>query len=252
MATKINQVLKKWPPGTVALQVWLESEGVSRKLSHRYVKAGWLERLGHGAYVRSSDTVDWRGAVYALQNHAGLAIWPGGVTALQLQGFGQHIPMHRQKLWLWAEAGSRLPAWFKNHDWDVSLAFNSVRLFSAPVNDQFHYKKDGFVIEASSMEHACFEMAHEIKDGESFIWIAELFQGLVNLRPDLMQMYLEACTSIRVKRLVLFLGTYYGHVWAQRVNHSAIELGSGKRQVVKDGWLHPGLKITVPREFSSG
>jgi len=252
LATKINQLLKQWPPGTVALQSWLETEGISRKLSHRYVGAGWFERLGHGAYVRSGDTANWRGAVYALQQQAHLAIWPGGATALQLQGLGQYIPLQREKIWLWAEAGSRLPAWIKNHDWGVTIQMNSVRLFSKPVHDQFHYKKDGFVIEASSMERASFELVYEITDDESFNWVAEQFQGLVNLRPQLMQMYLEACTLIRVKRLVLFLGAYYGQVWAQRVDLSRINLGSGKRQVVKNGWLHPGLQITVPKEFGSG
>lgn len=236
----------------MALQSWLETAGISRKLSHRYVAAGWLERLGHGAYVRSGDTASWRGAIYALQKNAQLAIWPGGATALQLQGLGQHIPMQGEIVWLWGEAGSRLPAWFKNHDWGVTIQFNGVRLFSKPVYDQFHYKKDGFVIEASSMERASFELVYGIKDGESFNWAAEQFQGLVNLRPQLMQLYLEACTSIRVKRLVLLLGTYYGHEWAQRTDRSRINLGSGKRQVVKNGWLHPELLITVPREFSSG
>lgn len=252
MATKINQLLKQWPPGTVALQSWLETAGISRKLSYRYVAAGWLERLGHGAYVRSGDTVNWRGAVYALQKHAQLAIWPGGASALQLQGLGQYIPMQREKIWLWGEAGSRLPAWFKNHDWGVTVEFNGARLFAKSVPNQFHYKKDGYVIEASSMERASFELVYEITDSESFNWAAEQFQGLVNLRPQLMQQYLEACSSIRVKRLVLLLGAYYGHAWAQRVNRSRINLGSGKRQVVKNGWLHPELQITVPREFSSG
>ena len=252
MATKINQLLRQWPPGTVALQSWLETAGVSRKLSHRYLAAGWLERLGHGAYIRSGDTVDWRGAVYAMQNHGRMAIWPGGATALQLQGLGQYIPMQRQKIWLWGEAGSRLPAWFKNHDWGVTVQMNAVRLFSAPVADQAHLKKDGFVISVSSIERAGFELVHEITDGASFNWVAEQFQGLVNLRPSLMQLYLESCTSIRVKRLLLFLGHYYNHAWAQRIDRSRIELGSGKRQVVKNGWLHPELQITVPREFAGG
>lgn len=252
MATKINQLLKRWPPGTVALQSWLEIEGISRKLSHRYVAAGWLERLGHGAYVRSGDTANWRGAIYALQQHAQLDIWPASATALQLQGLGQYIPMQREKIWLWGAAGSRLPAWFKNHDWGVPIQFSSVHLFSTQVSDHFHYKKDGFSIEVSSMERASFELVYEITDEESFNRVAEQFQGLVNLRPRLMQLYLEACTSIRVKRLVLLLGAYYGHVWAQRIERSKINLGSGKRQVVKNGWLHPEFQITVPREFGRG
>jgi len=252
MATKINQLLQQWPPGTVALQSWLESEGISRKLSHSYVAAGWLERLGYGAYVRRGDTPTWRGAVYALQKSTPTKVWPGGATSLQLQGLGQYIPMQREKVWLWAQAGYSLPAWFKNHDWGVAIEFTTAQIFSYSVPDHFFYKKDSFNIEASSMERASLELAYEIKDEESFTWAAEQFQGLVNLRPSVMQLYLEACASVRVKRLVLFLGKYYRHAWANRVQTSKIDFGSGKRQVIKEGWFDPGSQITVPKEFANG
>ena len=36
MESKLNQLLKKWPRGTVATAAWLEQQGVYRQLSRRY------------------------------------------------------------------------------------------------------------------------------------------------------------------------------------------------------------------------
>jgi hypothetical protein len=51
---------------------------------------------------------------------------------------------------------------------------------------------------------------------------------------------------------VLFLGKYYRHAWASRVQDPKVDLGSGKRQVIEGGWLDPVLLLTVPKEFAKG
>ncbi|MEJ8567949.1 type IV toxin-antitoxin system AbiEi family antitoxin domain-containing protein [Elongatibacter sediminis] len=251
MATKINQLLRKWPPGTVAVQSWLDEQGVDRRLSHQYAKAGWLERIGHGAYIRMGDTVTWRGAVFALQKKSvRSAIRPGGATALSLQGFGHHLPLGKETLWLWAEPRSQLPSWFRHHDWGVVVRFRAARLFAHPVADQASQKRDNFIIEVSSLERAAFEVAYEVDDTLSFLWAAEQLQSLVSLRPELMQTYFEACVSIKVKRLLLYLGSHYGLQWFERLNLSRIDLGRGKRQLVKGGRFDPRFEITVPRDLT--
>lgn len=53
MSTKINQLLKTWPENVVATQTWLNTLGIDFRLADKYVQSGWLERLGHGAYVRA-------------------------------------------------------------------------------------------------------------------------------------------------------------------------------------------------------
>ena len=78
MSSKINRLLKNWPTGTIALQSWLDDQGIDRNLARRYRESHWLEPIGRASYRRVGDQVDWKGAVYALQNHAGLSIWPGG------------------------------------------------------------------------------------------------------------------------------------------------------------------------------
>ncbi|HYX07557.1 MAG TPA: AbiEi antitoxin N-terminal domain-containing protein, partial [Bacteroidales bacterium] len=86
---KINQILQKWPQGTVITTSWLKSQGVSRQSVDNYKKSGWLERIGQGAYKRKGDEISWPGALYALQKLEKLPIHVGGKTALELQGYGQ-------------------------------------------------------------------------------------------------------------------------------------------------------------------
>ena len=66
--SKINQLLKKWPSGTVAVSRWLEKQGAYQQLVHEYEKASWLRRIGQGAYAKSSDKVEWPGGLFALQD----------------------------------------------------------------------------------------------------------------------------------------------------------------------------------------
>jgi hypothetical protein len=66
MGSKINQLLQAWPFGVVGTQRWLNNHGVDFRLADKYVRSGWLKRLGHGAYLRTGSIVNWSGAVYAL------------------------------------------------------------------------------------------------------------------------------------------------------------------------------------------
>ena len=110
--TKINKLLKSWPSGTVGLTVWLEKENVSRQLQLHYQKSGWFESLGHGVFQRVGDSVDWLGALYALQKQAGLSIHAGGRTALGLLGQAHYLELNAQTIQLFAPRKTELPPWF--------------------------------------------------------------------------------------------------------------------------------------------
>ena len=71
-------------------------------------------------------------------------------------------------------------------------------------------------------------------------------QAAATLSPRKVQAILEACRSIKVRRLFLWLAERHGHAWLKRLDLSAIDLGRGKRQLVRDGRLDPKYLITVP------
>jgi len=65
-----------------------------------------------------------------------------------------------------------------------------------------------------------------------------------------LQVLLQACTSIRTKRVFLLLARFFKHGWYSRLDISVIDLGRGKRQLVKGGVLDKEYQITVPVRFA--
>ncbi len=72
-------------------------------------------------------------------------------------------------------------------------------------------------------------------------------EGLATLRPDLAQRLLEQCRSVKAKRLFLYLAEQSNHSWFDKLEKAGINLGKGKRVVVKGGRLDTKYNITVPR-----
>ncbi len=71
-------------------------------------------------------------------------------------------------------------------------------------------------------------------------------EGLANLSPRRMQNLLEEATSIKVKRVFFFFADRHHHRWLNRIDREKIDLGRGKRMLVKGGKLDPKYEITVP------
>lgn len=75
-----------------------------------------------------------------------------------------------------------------------------------------------------------------------------LMEGLPTLRPHRVQALLERCTSVKAKRLFLHLAERSGHAWLPGLDLARMDLGSGKRMLIKGGRLDRKYLITVPRE----
>jgi hypothetical protein len=53
-----------------------------------------------------------------------------------------------------------------------------------------------------------------------------------------------------VNRLFLFMAEKHEHPWIEELALSDINLGSGKRVIIKNGALNKKYQITVPRELA--
>lgn len=251
---KINQLIADWPSGTVATQAWLHHHGVGSSLARKYQNTGWIEKFGHGAWRLHGDRVDWEGGVFALQQSTPLAVWPGGHTALALQGLSHYLPMGRELITLFAQPGTRLPGWFTEHDWRVST-----RLFAANLFDEldssawqiFEPAHLEFKLQISCPERAVLELIHASEDASLFSSTADLLTGLASLSPKRLQRMLEACRSVRVKRAFLLLARHSGHTWYSRLDLTRLDLGKGKRQLTPGGCLDKQFLITVPEKFAN-
>jgi len=93
------------------------------------------------------------------------------------------------------------------------------------------------------------ELLDGLPEHESFEQVDKLTEGLANLSPHRVQKLLAACRSVKVKRLFLFFADRHHHAWAKRVRKENIDLGNGKRMLVKGGKLDPTYQITVPEDL---
>lgn len=250
MESKINQLLKQWPHGTVATTSWLHEHGVSRQLARRYRESGWLQPMGHGAFLRvGNPPIEWFGAVYALQTQLNLTLHPGAGTALSLSGLGQNLPLgDKAVIALFSDRRERLPAWFTRYAWSARLAHHSPTLFgtSEPVG-LTTVKHGEFSLRMSTPERAILELLHLATTNDAITHAVDLMSGLSTLRPQVLQSLLENCRSVKVKRLFLWLAETAGHEWFNRLTVARVDLGKGKRSLYRGGRFDPKYQITVPK-----
>jgi len=245
--SKINQIIDDWPLNAVLTSKWLQERGISRQLADSYVKSGWLERFGNGAYKRTNQQINWFGGLYSLQKVCGLNVHAAGKTALELHGYAHYLRKDaRQNVLLWKSPDTRLPVWFVNNEWKEKMHIRSVNLFDEEVIQLTNKEINGITVGVSVAEQAVLEYLYDIPKYESFDEAIYIMEGLVSLRPSVLQTLLEDCRSVKVKRLFLYIAEYYNHPWFKRLDRSKMDLGSGKREIIKGGKLDASYQIVVP------
>ena len=104
----------------------------------------------------------------------------------------------------------------------------------------------------STPERAVLELLDELPGGETFHQVDMLMGGLVGLSPKRTSCLLGECRSVKVKRLFLWFAERHGHPWLERLDRDGIDLGKGKRMLVRRGKLDPKYQITVPEDLDAG
>lgn len=103
----------------------------------------------------------------------------------------------------------------------------------------------------STPERAALELLDELPQRESFHQAQVLIQSLFNLSPRRLQKLLADCRSVKVKRLFFFFADQHRHAWLNRLDKKTIDLGKGKRMLVKGGRLDKAYRITVPEDLDA-
>ncbi len=250
---KLNKLLTLLPEGVAAPSLWLAEQGYSRQLVYKYVQSRWLVALGRGVYARPQLEVNWKGLVLGMQQLACLPFHIGGITALNLQGYAHYLPLGGEKnIHLWGLA--KVSAWVKAVSLTETLQFHTVQLFDSSVTDTATETvptnvRDWSLL-VSSPERAIMEVLYGVQDDvHSFTHAMELFEGLTTLRPAKVNYLLQHCNSIKVKRLFLFMMDRFNYSWAKRIDRDLVDIGRGKRVIVKGGKLDNKYLITVPAEI---
>ena len=269
---KLNALQRLLPEGLIASAQWLDDAGYSSALRSKYVSSGWLEQPARGIYKRPGAAPQWQHLVVSLQSLMRLPVSVGGLTALEVLGYGHYIPLGTLKrVNLYAEV--RLPKWLDEVGPNLQFqTHNAHRLFKTDTvtraidalpkipseQDEAQAKPLGgglrqhvwgdraWPMIMSTPERAILEFLDEVPKRQSFEHAADLFTGLANLSPRRMQELLETCDSIKVKRLFLWFAERNAHAWFARLDFTSIDTGRGKRMIAKNGRLDAKYQITVP------
>ena len=248
MGTKINQLLASVPRGVVLTSSWLKKKGYSLELIRIYKESGWLESMGSGAYIRAGETVGCYGALYALQTQQNMHVHVGARSAFSLMGKAHYLELNTKKVILFGTRQDKLPTWFKNYDWKLSLDYHRSNFLKPDIGLSEINLKD-FTIRVSSEARALMECLYLAPASQELSECYEFMESMNNLNPRKVEELLENCDSVKVKRLFLCLAEKVGHDWFNYLELSKVDLGKGKRSFVTNGALDKKYQITVPIQW---
>ncbi len=283
---KLNWLQHHLPEGLVVDAAWLERHRYSSALRSKYVAHGWLDPVARGVYRRPTaqlaappadrESLRWQHVVISLQTLLSCPVHVGGRTALELEGFAHYLPpAGPREIHLYG--AKAFPNWLTRLKLDTSFVFhNAGKLFEAEADrasapqertDRANTEADTEVARSSlktqswgqwewpliisSPERAVLELLDEVPKRETFHQADVLMEGLRNLSPRRLHTLLVACRNVKVKRLFLWFAERHNHAWVKALDRKDIDLGHGKRMLVRGGKLDARFNITVPERLDA-
>ncbi len=267
---------------------WFTGRTYSSSLRNRYLTSGWLQQVTRGVFRRplykaghdkEAVPLHWQHVVISLQMIMKRPIVIGGRTALELGGYSHYTSSSGpREIHLYGDEPA--PSWLKTLPLETRfVCHNARKLFrEEPIAEAFEtlnavessdapdfptpihgsLMRTGFSdwfwwpVVLSMPERAVLEFLDELPDKETFHQADMLLEGLTNLSPKRLNRLLRECRSIKVKRLFLWFADRHRHAWHTRLDCDRIDLGSGKRLLVRGGRLDPKYQITVPKDLNAG
>ncbi|OQY33161.1 MAG: hypothetical protein B6241_08640 [Spirochaetaceae bacterium 4572_59] len=244
--TNINKLLQIWEKNSLKTSKELSDLGYNTSLLTRYKKSGWLVSPAKGVYGLAGQTADWTGGLYALQKGIDLSIYPGGLFALEQEGYSHYLSMVERRIFLYGQQIKDLPLWFRkmmNKNNVTVSTRNFLQLEELPLISRSF---GDYSLMISAPELAYLEMLDGIPKQISFSEARDIVENLTMLRASLLQTLLEESSSVKVNRLALYMAEYHQHDWFFKLNPDSISLGAGKRVIQVAGVLDKKYNITVP------
>lgn len=238
------------PDGQVVDRAWLKQRGFDRPKVDFHVRSGTLQAVARGAYRRPGPPLKWEHLVYSFQE-MGYPVHVGGRSALEAQGMAHYLPLggmrsislYGMRVW---------PGWLVQIAEKYRLERHNSKLFAELPEGALTSRPFGhwdWQIRFATPELAFLELFAEIQTITDFKVADKLFEAAAKLRPEWVRIFLLACTHIKAKRLFLWFGTRHRHPWYPVLDRTGVDLGSGKRMIIKGGVLNREFQITVPRNM---
>ncbi len=247
--SSIDSVLQE---GLLVDRKWLTRHNINRPAVDYYVRSGALTAVSRGIYRKPGPPLKWQNIVYSL-NQLGYSAHVGQMSALQFHGYQHYLNLSGGEL-INLYSYKKLPGW-------ISDVYHSGEFYqvvrnpfpegcSVGIEDTVFGTWD-WLIPYSTAERGFVELLSTVKSASDIRHVDTLFEGAASLRPLVVQKLLENCLQVKAKRLFFWLAKKHNHTWYNSLDQGRINLGSGKRQIVKNGILNKDFLITVPVEMKS-
>jgi len=247
--SKLNLMLLKWKNGDIHGLKWLRASEIDQRLAYSYYEDGYLLKVGPGVFARKGDEVNPYGVINFLQEELKLNLHISGRTALELHGHSHYVALGlKPRIYLTSYNGKAFPTWIKKLEKNFEFVFKKSSLLSGEGFLKTHNEND-FELKISCRELAALELIETLDLSGSLETAENYIQSLLTLRTEVVQKVLEECHSIKVKRVFLYLAEKLGLPWFKVLNTEKINLGTGKRVIVKSGELNKKYLITVDRNY---
>ena len=248
MGTKINNLRQQIPSNGIMLISWLEKSGFNRSAVYDYMESGWLQRISTGVYQFTGDTPSLYGILASYQKQAGMKYHIGAASALELKGFSHYIAMGKPIAVVFSPVRPPLPKWLYDTELDMNLVEVASKVLGSVGIEQMDYL--GQTLTVSSPERAIMECILLSPARYALMDVYYLMEMLTSLRASLVQRLLEDCTSVKVKRIFLYMAEKARHRWFAKLDRSRISIGSGTRSFMKGGVKIPAYDIVIPKELA--
>ena len=245
--TKINSLLQKLPSGALYFGSWLDKNGISYPLQQRYRDSQWLTAIDRGVMYRTGEKPTLLSALASFNSQLDRRFHIGAMSALEMRGFAHYVPLGRQTMVVYCPRGEWFPKWFSKYDWGVDILKKYAEFSETGITK---INEGGFEVAVSSPERAFLESLEMAPKCYGLTDLYQVMEMLNGLRASLLQKLLEEWKSIKVRRLFLYMAEKAGHSWFGDLDLTKIDLGTGKRSVVKNGVYDSKYQITIPRDLA--
>lgn len=246
--TKINSLLQKLPSGALYFGSWLNENGISYSLQRHYRNSQWLTAIDKGVMYRTGEKPTLFSALSCFNTQLNKKFHIGDMSALEMRGFAHYVPLGRQTIAVYCPRDEWFPKWFSKYDWGVEILKKYSEFSETGITT---INENGFDVAVSSPERAFLESLNLAPKYYNLTDLYQVMEMLNGLRPILLQELLENCKSVKVKRLFLFMAEKANHSWFEDLDLTKIDLGKGKRSIVKNGVYNAKYQITISQDLAN-
>ena len=245
---------KQLKPGHLVNRKTLYSYGLSRPDVDYYLRSGSLVSVARGVYQRRNDyDLDWMDLVASLPE-LGFEAHVGGISAVREAGLEHFVAMSSQQKAISLFSSQALPRWLNNKSLKIEFNLtkqNWLALLPGSVYRTHTFGQWNRKIQVATLELALLEQLIEAKTEADIVAIDRQLEGMANLSPKRLNLVLGICPNVKAKRLFGWISERHNHAWVKHIKWAKVDLGKGKRAIIKGGRYNSLWQITVPREMEN-